>query len=202
MSQKPTMKIKYGLGIGVELFIYHPDIQDNTTTYLTQDVLISGASLNVISSSGIESDDYILIGSYGDKQAEIVQVSAATNNTLTISALTLNHNRGDAVTVIPYNQIVVFRSTDNGVTYAVLSAVNIQPNNDYTYLERPADDATDMYKFRFYNSTKDLYSDYSDAVVATGFADNTVYAIKKRALNQLGEKIDNTITDEFLNDSL
>lgn len=59
-----------------------------------------------------------------------------------------------------------------------------------------------MYKVRFYNSTTELYSSYSDAVVASGFADNSVYSIKKRALQQIGETINEKITDEFLNECL
>lgn len=202
MSQKPTMKIKYGLGIGVELFVYHPDIQDNPTSYLTADTASGATSVAVIDGSSFSSNDYILIGGYGDKQSEILKISSVSADTLNTSTAVSAHNRGDSVIFIPYNQVVISRSTDSGSVYSALSAINIQPSNDYTYLIRTSDASTDMYKFRFYNSTTTLYSDYSDAVVGAGFADNTVHSIKKRALNQLGDKIDDVITDEFLNESL
>ena len=42
----------------------------------------------------------------------------------------------------------------------------------------------------------------SSVVATIGYADNTIWAVKNRALTQLGESIGTLITDSFLNDSL
>jgi len=176
-------------------------IDKNEKTFLDADVS-SGGSLTA-NGTNFAADDYIVIGQLGVEKTEIGKISTATSTAITLSSnLTFAHTRGDVIQFIPYNQIVVERSTDGGLNYTPLTAVDIQPDKDETLIQRPSDAATDYYRVRFYNSTTDLYSDYSDASIATGFADNTVFSIKERALRSMGEEIGGKITDEFLNEAL
>lgn len=200
--QIPRLKTKYGEGIGIELFIQFPDISEYQETFLSGDEAIGQTTLSVVSGKNFTANDYVLIGNVGDETAEIRQVSSQTDTTLVTDALTFAHPRGTRIKFIPYNQIVVSRSTDSGVVYSALSAVDITPDALQTYIQRSSDDSTDYYKYRFYNATTTLYSGYSDAVLGSGYADNTVYSIKKRALSQLGEKVGDVISDEFLNEAL
>ena len=198
MTLLPRLKTKYGESIGVELFIQFPDISENEKTFLSVDEASAQTTLSVISGRNFAANEYVLIGNVGEEKAEIRKVSSQTDTTLVVDALLFAHSRGTKLQFIPYNQIVVSRSTDAGVTYTSLSAVDIRPDSSETYIQRTSDASTDYYKYRFYNSTSTLYSSYSDPVIATGFADNSVWSIKKRALTQLGEKIGDVITDEFL----
>lgn len=201
----PQFRIKVGSPIGNELFFAFPEIYQNEKTFLDADVA-SGASS--ISANGVNFsvDQYVVIGQPGFEKTEIIKLHASTVPTATTitlaTALQFAHNRGDLVQFIPYNQIVTERSTDSGATYSALAAVGIRPDSIETYLQRTADDSTDLYRFRFYNSTSALSSAYSDTPTASGYADNSVYAIKKRALMQMGEKYTDLITNEFLNDAL
>lgn len=178
------------------------DLTENEKTYFDTDKASGQTSL---SANGVNfaTDDYIVLGKLGTEKSEIVKIATASSTTITLSSSTVfAHNRGDLMTFVPYNQIVVERSTDGGTTYSPLTAVDIQADNLDTIIQRPTDGLTDVYKVRFYNATDGSYSQYSDEIVGSGYADNTVFAIKARALDQLGEKVGDLISDKFLNESL
>lgn len=202
-EQNPRFRIKVGEPIGTELFFAWPEIYPNEKTYLDADAAAGATSLTV---NGINfaNQQYIVIGRPGVEKTEIVQISgtpSATLMTLTV-ATSFPHNRGDMVQFIPYNQITPERSTDGGTNFTGLSAVSIRADSLETYLQRTTDASTDVYRFRFTNSTSGLNSGYSDNATASGYADNTVYSIKQHALQTLGEVKNELITDKFLNDAL
>lgn len=201
MSLLAKFRTKYGEDIGVELFFSFPELQGDPMTYLDTDSSVGAISLTVANGSDFSANQYIVIGQAGGEKSELIQISGATSTTLTLSTTTsFAHNRGDAVFFIPFNQIVPERSTDSGTTYSALSALNIRADASETYLQRTSDASTNYYRFRFYNSQSTLYSAYSDAVIASGYGDNTIWAVKNRALNQLGETRSILINDQFMND--
>jgi hypothetical protein len=195
------IRTKYLENVGVDLFIQFPDISENELTFLSADEVTGQTTLSVDSGKNFSANDYVIVGDLGDKKAEIRKVSSQTDKTLVVDALLYDHTRGTRIQFIPYNQIVVSRSTD-GTTYNALSAVDINPKSDETIIHRTTDASTDYYKFRFYNSTTTLYSPYSDVVTGVGYADNSVHSIKKRALDDLGEKVSENLTDEWINSAL
>lgn len=181
------------------------NLEGNEKTYFDADEAIGQTSLSA-NGTNFAVDQYILLGQLGQEKSEIIKIHASTAPTSTIittaTATVFAHNRGDAITFIPFNQIIVERSTDGGITFTPLSAVDIRPDLEDTIILRPSDTSTDVYRCRFYNSTSAVYSEYSDEITASGYADNTVYAIKERALNELGEVIGGKITNDFLNAAL
>lgn len=198
----PKMRASYGEGIGVSLYFLFPSLLNNPDTYLDAD---SAASASTLTANGTDfsANQYFIIGQPGGEKSEILQVSGTPTSTsiALISNAVYAHNRGDIIAFLPFNQIVPEHSTD-GTTYSALSAINIRPDATETYLQRTSDASTDYYRFRFYNSTTGLYSAYSSVVNAAGFGDNTVWSVKHRALDQLGEIITDLISDQFLNDAL
>ena len=199
--QAPSIRVKTNVPIGNDIFFQLPDLQGNNQSFLDADVAVGATSLTT-NGSFFSADQYIIIGQPGQLKSEIVKISVATDTSLTVDACVFSHNRGDVITFIEYNQIVNERSTDAGVTFTPLTAIDINPQVAETYQQRTGDATTDVYKFRFYNSTSTLYSGYSDNVTASGYADNSVYAIKRKALDDMGEKKSDLITDEFLNNAL
>ena len=178
------------------------ELQENEKTYFETDKDSGQTSISA-NGTNFAANDYVVLGKLGTEKSEIVRLSAATSTTLTsTSATVFAHNRGDVISFTPYNQIVLERSTDAGSSYTPLTAVDIQADNHDTIIQRPTDAATDYYRVRFYNSYSSLYSDYSDVIIGSGYADNSVFSIKKRALVSMGEKVGDLITNEFLNDSL
>lgn len=204
MTNLPKIRTRYGEGVGVEIFIQFPDISHNEKTFFDADEAAAQTTLSA-NGTNFSTDQYIVLGQPGAEKTEIVKTHAATpptSSTITTGATVFAHNRGDKIQFIPYNQIVVERSTDSGVNYSALTAVDIRPDATETYLQRPSDASTDYYRFRFYNATSTLYSAYSDPVIASGYAENSVHSIKNRALRSLGEEIGGRITDVFLNEQL
>jgi len=199
--QAPSIRVKTNSPIGNDIFFALPNLQGNNQSFLDANLAVGGTAITA-NGSFFSANQYIILGQPGQEKSEIVKISSVNNTTINIGACVFSHNRGDVITFIEYNQIEAQRSTDAGATFSALAIVDINPQVPETYLQRTGDATTDVYKFRFYNSTSALYSGYSDNVTASGYADNTVYAIKKRALDQMGEKITDLITDDFLNDSL
>ncbi len=185
----------------MELFFEFPELQDDPKSYLDADV---ASGINTLTANGTDFaiNQYIVIGQVGDSRTEIAQISSVSSTTIGLTAgTTFAHNRGDVIRFIPYNQIAAEYSTD-AVTYNVITPVNIRADSPETYMQRANDLSTYTYRFRFFNSTTSLYSAYSAIAAATGYADNTIWSVKNRALEQLGEVKGNLITDEFLNDSI
>ncbi len=204
MTNLPKIRTKYGEGIGVELFIEFPDLSNNEQSFFDADEAAGQTTLSA-NGTNFAVDQYVVLGNPGAEKTEIVKLHASTTPTssvITTGATAFAHSRGDRITFIPYNQIVVERSTDSGSNFTPFTAVDIRPDATETYIQRSSDASTDVYRFRFYNATSTLYSAYSDQVTASGYADNTVYAIKQRALDDLGEVKNELITDSFLNQSL
>lgn len=201
MTNLPKLRTKYGEGVGIELFIQFPDLSNNEKTFLDADEA-SGQTALSANGTNFAVGQYIVIGNPGSEKTEIVKLHAVTTpNSTTITtaaATTYAHSRGEKITFIPYNQIIVERSTDAGASYTPLTAVDIRADATETYIQRPSDSSTDYYRFRFYNSADATYSAYSDAVVASGYADNTVHAVISKALTDLGEELGGKLTYSFL----
>lgn len=198
------MRAQYGEGIGVELFFSFPDLGSYPKTFLDADAASGVTSLSA-NATDFAVSQYAVIGQPGNEKTEIVQLHASTppsSTTITLAAATqYAHNRGDVVRFIPYNQISPEYSTD-GVSFSVASAISLRPDASETYLQRVSDLSTYSYRFRFLNSSSVAYSAYSDVVTAAGYAANTRWAVKDRALRELGEERGDLITDQFLNDSI
>ncbi len=201
MTNLPKFRSQYGEGIGVELFIQFPDLQHNERTFFDADEAAGQTTLSA-NGTNFAADQYVVLGNPGAEKTEIVKLSATSASTLTSGATVFAHSRGEIIRFMPYNQIVVERSTDAGLNFTPLTAIDIRPDSPETYLQRTTDASTDVYRVRFFNATSALYSAYSDQLTASGYADNSVYAIKERALDDLGEVRNELITDKFLNQRL
>lgn len=196
------MRTKYGEGVGVELFFAFPEIHDNEKTYLDAD---SSAGAVTLTANGVnfEADQYVVIGQPGNEKTEILLINGSTSATsIPITAAVFPHNRGDIIQFIPYNKISAEYSTNNGLTYSVITPVVIRADASETYMQRASDLSTYSYHFRFYNATTGLYSAYSSRVTAGGYGSDTRYSVKECALQELGEVRGEIITDKFLDDAL
>lgn len=205
MSLLPKIRAKYGEGIGVELLFSFPELSDDQRTYALADVAAGAGS---ISADGVNFsvNQFIVIGQPGAIGTEILQIHGSTApnaTTITLAGTTaFAHNRGDIIRFIPYDQLTAEFSTDGGTVFTPISAVAIRADSLETYMQRTADLSTYVYRFRFNNSVSALLSTYSVNVTATGYGDNTIWSIKQRGMEQLGEVKTSLINDQFLNNSI
>src|SRR3990167_5369576 len=201
MTILPKLRTRFGENIGVELFISHPDLNENEQSFLTTDYSAGVSAFVVDNANEFVANEYTVIGSLGSDKAEILLLSTVdgTTQTLTVPTSTHAHNRGERVVFIPYNQIKIQRSTDAGVTYSALATINIRPDSTETFYAHTTGASTDYYRIKFYNSTSTNESQVSDGIIATGFVDNSAGQIIRSALLSLGERIDGEVlTKEFL----
>lgn len=196
----PRLSVNRG-NIGNELRIFLPNLDEFEKTFLSADEDAAQTTLSVVNGAGF-TGDYVLIGIPGTEKCELASLSASDATSLTTSATQHDHPKGTLVTQIPFNQIEIYSADAVGGTYSLIDTVSISPDDLHTQYVSAADASTKAYKVRFKNSADTTYSDYSDEVTGVGYGDDTVAAIKKRALSQLGEKISGNLTDEFLNDAL
>lgn len=187
---------------GNQLWISLPDLSTFPSTSLTTDYASGVTALVVFSNVGFATNDYVLLGEIGDDETEIVKITVSGTTFTASSATAFPHARGTSVRLIPFNQVSIERATTLTGSYSEVTAIALTPDKLETFYADNTQASTVAYKVRFKNVQNTTFSDYSDAVLATGYADNSVWSIKNRALRQLGEKMEGMITDELLNEAL
>lgn len=184
-------------------------------SYLTEDIVAGRSTFRLQSILGFESlttssGQIVCIGRLGDERTELLRTSNSTAPSSSYKEITLrdtlafDHPQETIVTIVDWNRAEVQWSSSATGTKSTLVAypVPIQPDQ----LETIFTDSTQssgFYFVRLNESISNSSSDWSDAIPFAGFDDNTVYAIKRRALDKVGETIDGiVITNDFLNSSL
>ena len=199
MQILPKIRVRFGEGVGAEVFVTAPDLQENNGTNLAADTSASVSSFTVDNGNKLSASTYAVVGSVGSGKTEIVRLSSVTATVLSLSGSTsFAHNRGEKVVFIPYNQVVIERSTDSGSTYAELATVSLRADALETFYAYTSGTSTDYYRARFKNSTDTTYSQYSDGIISTGYAENSAGAVIREAMIGLGEKYDTILTKEFM----
>lgn len=198
------------------IYIQNTDLnRDKRFSYMTEDVVSGATTIRLQSILGFESlstssGQIVLLGEFGQERSEILRTSnstppGATYKEVTLrDALNFDHPQDTKVYIIDYNRADVEWSVSATGSKSTLVAypVPIQPDKTET-LFVDSSQSSGFYFTRFNESIANTNSDWSDPVAFGGYDDNTVFSIKKRALDQLNEEIDgNTITHEYLNQSL
>ena len=179
--------------------------QDKKYTYLAADYS-SGTALTVQSITGFGTGKIVLIGEIGQEEAEINQthtVSSPSGTTVYLnSALTYAHSVDTKLYITEWNQFeVTWAATATGTKSTLTYGTALQADSKETQYA-DATKTSGYYFIRFVDTVGSAYSDYSDPIPYGGFADNTVWAIKDRALKKIDAKIDNLITHDWLNECL
>ena len=199
-------------------------VRNKRSTFLSEDVVTAATTIRVQSIAGFEqlstsSGQVVLIGNFGDERSEIRVTSTATSPSAAYKEVTLgaaidfDHPQDTKVTIMDWNRIEFqYAATVTGTKTTIAAyPSNIAADQKETSFRDTTDPtarlsgfSTAAYYFARFNATPDSRNtDWSDAVYGTGYNDNTVFAIKKRALDEMGEKIDDeVITHEFLNQVL
>ncbi len=178
---------------------------DRKKTYLSSAASATGTTLTVQSIVGFAVNQLVCIGEIGSEKTEIIATHAATaptGSTITLaSAMAFDHAIDTPIYIVDANQVEFSHATTTTGDKTVMTTIAIQADDvetrykDTTY-------TSGYYFTRVKDSVNTLYSDYSDPIPYTGFGDNTVFAIKERALESVNEKIGDIISHDFLNKAL
>ncbi len=196
--------------IRTKLKIVNPEVSDSPRTYLTTDVEASpgsGVDLTILSKQGFYKADrnnknfYVLTGDYNQEKTEIKKITADDNDNkvLAIEALSNSHSASDPVTVIDYNQIVIYGSTMPGGVATLIATINIDPTQSFTeyvyeYYEGTGAVLYSYFKTAFYNAQYTEESEYSEEVEGSSFSRRSIKRIIESAAIKALTKIEESPT--------
>ena len=188
--------------------------RDKRFSFITEDVVVGGATLAIQSIIGFESLDtssgqVLMIGELGNERTEIRRTSNTSGQSPSAAykwvylrdTLQFDHPQDTKVTIIDFDRVETQWAASVNGTKATLVAYPLNITPDVPEMVNVDTSATAGFYFQRFNRTIDsLNSDWSDAIPYSGYDDNMVFAIKQRAIRELGEEIDgNIITHEDLN---
>jgi len=162
---------------------------------LTADEAAASSTIVVDNISGFSDNDYLLLGNFGDTNAEIVQINGApSGNTITLGANTVSDHFADTkVTLLDYNQIEFSRATTLTGIKTVLGSVQ-DLNADRT--DSAYKDLTNTTGYAFLrrkNEETGEFSSYSTGVNYTGNTYLSVQDIVEKACSDASV----SVGDEF-----
>lgn len=186
-------------------------ILDADYSYLNNNFASAQNSITVDSITSFAINQILLIGDLGAEDAEIILTHGSTapsGNTVTLlTSTTKAHGRGTKVSIIKWNQYELSHATTSTGSKTTLNTtigsgiISIDPEKSST-LYYDAEYSSGGYFTRKKNSISSVFSDFSDYISYTGYSYNQIGYIKNTAIAQLGEKKDELLNDDFLNQAL
>lgn len=187
----------------IYLTITNPSLEDFESTALSKKASVSDTVLNVLSGIGFKKNDILLIGSYGEENAEIVYISdtiSPTDTQITIKSpgLKFPHSENTPITYMPFDKFRIYRSNDGGENWFVADTIPVKvDDNETVYIA--AGGATTLFKIALYNSVTATEGGKSDAVAGTGLGFSQVGSILDRVYDLYQDPQQKFITsDEIL----
>ncbi len=178
----------------------------NIQTTLVSDYT-SGTNLNVVSSVSFVNGVYIIVGEIGLDNTEITHLTSPPpdNTDLTVSQLKFSHPAGTPVSYVDWDKFELsYRTSDSGA-FVVYPSMPSLLTFDAFYKEYRDSLATDTYswKYRYYSSEKNAFSDYSDVISAFGWQRNSVGYMIREIRQLANDEAEKTVKDveiiRFLN---
>lgn len=192
--------------------------RDKPFSYLSEDVFVAGSTFRVQSIAGFQSvstssGQIVCIGEIGGERTEILRTTNSTSDGYPSQTykeiglrdtLKFDHSQDTPVWIVDFNRVEAQWAASVNGTKATLFAYPFQIRPDQLEMSLIDSSANAGYYFvRFNETIGNTNSDFSDPIPYGGFDDNTVFMIKKRALDDLGEVVDGKlVTHEYLNQCL
>lgn len=196
MAEFPQIKVTHSIGNTITI----PNLLDvKVSTYLNDNKAAGVTSLPVDNASDFTAGNILLlVSAMGAENSEIVTSSSHTNTAFTTGTTLMLHNRGDIISELNYDQIVVsWCATIDGV-YSVLSTSTFQVTQQNTVVFHAAGTSTTYYKVQWKNSLTGGLSDYSDPISVSTYDAKSVAQIIYPVLKAMGvSENDPKITTDF-----
>ena len=192
----PQISIKHNIGNTIEI----PNQLDvKTSTYISSNTDQGDLAIPADNASDFTAGQILLqLSSIGAENSEIVTSSSHTNVNFVTLATVMAHSRGDIVSEIKYDQIVVSKSATVDGVYVALATSTFFTTQQNTIVYDTTGLKTDYYKVQWKNSLTGLLSDFSDAMSVSSYPTNSVETVITPVLKAMGvSEDDNKITTEF-----
>lgn len=198
-SQFPQININHQVGNTITI----PNQLDiRAFTYTSNNVAISATALPVDNANDFTSGSNILLllSSLNAENAEILTSSTHTNTSMTVSALSQLHTRGEIVQEIKWDQIQIYKSLTIDGSYTILGAARtLQVTQANTVAFDLTGLSTDYYKVQWKNSITGDVSGFSEPISVASYSEKSAGALFKSVTTMFGIKEDDkSITPDFL----
>lgn len=197
----PQIQIEHNIGNTIKI----PNQLDiRARTYTSDNALVGATTLNVDNTAEFTTpgmtNKQLLLSSITMENAELVNFSAKTNTTLTVSATKQPHSRGEIVQEIKWDQIMVYKSATKTGSYVLLGAATyLQVTQMNTVLFDPNGLTTDYYKVQWANSVSAAVSSFSDPISVLAYPAYSAGNMFTSVMKLMGIKEnDKSITPDFL----
>lgn len=193
----PQISIQHNIG---NIITVPNQLNIRARTYTTNNFNIGATAVPVDNAIDFTTGSTILLllSSMGAENAEIVSSASHTDQSFTTSATKLNHSRGEQVSQINYDQIVILKSATIDGIYSTYATVNIQVTQQKTIVNDASGLVTDYYKVQWKNSLTNAVSDLSNPINVATYPENSVASVIFPVLKAMGiSQDDPKITTEF-----
>ena len=193
----PQIKITNDIGNTISI---PNELDVKTSTYMSSNIAAGVLAVPVDNSADFTdgSSILLLLSSVGAENAEIVTSTSNTGQSFVTLATTMAHNRGDSVSEIKWDQVVVSKCATIDGSYSVLATQTIFTTQQSTNFYDTTGLTTDYYKIQWKNSLTGLLSDYSTAISVDAYPTNSVNSVIAPVRKAMGiSEDDNRITADF-----
>jgi hypothetical protein len=196
MSEFPQISIYHDIGNTIEI---PNQIDIKVSSYLSSNTAIGALAMPVDNANDFTAGAILLLlGSMGAENSEILAATSHTSQSFVTSAAIMPHSRGDKVSELKYDQVVISKATTIGGSYSVLQTVTLQTTQQNTVIFDTVGLTTDYYKLQWKNSQTGLLSGYSSPMSVETFPLNSVANIIYPVLKAMGvSENDSKITVPF-----
>lgn len=172
----------------MEITINHPEL-GTQKSYTTAQVNASALYSLVENNDDFSSGDLVLFGKYGQEKSEIVTLTGITSSNRIDHSTgpVFDHPARTPVSQVRYNQAEISRATSEGGAYTVVTTINLNVDEEYTLYDDTGGTTSSWYKIRYKHSGTSAYSEYSDEVQGTGYAEDSLRSMVDDVLEQFGD---------------
>lgn len=180
----PQIQIKHNIGNVIEI---PNELSSKVFTYISNNIAIGTTTIPVDNAIDFSSGSIItLIGSIGSENAEFGYVSSHTDQSFTVTATKQPHNRGDLVTQVNYDQIVIYKSSTIDGVYSVFATLPLYVSQQKTVSFDASGLVTDYYKVQWKNSVTAGVSSFSDPISVESYPENSAGSLIDSVLKAMG----------------
>lgn len=196
MDSFPQITCKHNIGNTIDV----PNQLDvKVDTYMSNNIAAAVTAVPVDNATDFTAGAILLLlSSMGAENAEIVTSASHTTLSFVTAATLMSHNRGDAVSELKYDQIVISKSATLLGSYTTLTTATFQVTQQSTVIFDAAGLTTDYYKVQWKNSQTGALSTASSPVSVLSYPVNSVAQVIYPVLKAMGvSENDPKITVDF-----
>lgn len=193
----PQIKITNNIGNTIDI---PNELDIRAATYMSSNIAAAVLAVPVDNTTDFTdgSSILLLLSSIGAENCEITTSASNTAQSFVTLATVMAHNRGDSVSEIKWDQIVISKATEAGGSYSVLSTQTIAVTQQSTIVYDTTGLSTDYYKIAWKNSVTGLLSDYSTEISVSAYPASSPASLIFPVLKAMGvAEDDNRITVPF-----